>query len=107
MNLILVSSAESDYSRILEYYVGVGEYEGDYNLSERFKEELGKVFEFVREFPFSTPVIKGDTIRKAFMRKFPYSIMFEISGDDILIFSICDQRMNPDEVNLRIKKFTS
>gem|GEM_PF-6593421 len=39
------------------------------------------------------------------MRKFPYSILFEIRNSDILIFSICDQRKNPSEIKLRIDKF--
>lgn len=65
-------------------------------LGDKFLDSLDTLFDLISENPklYSTDF---NEIRKAPLKKFPFSIYYEIVGDKILVYSVFHQKRNPDD----------
>ena len=60
------------------------------NLSERFKEELERVYSCIAEYPEIYPVVYK-SFRRGLLRKFPYSVFYVILKSFILVVGVVHQ----------------
>jgi plasmid stabilization system protein ParE len=65
-----------------------------YNLGEEFFEEFESVFVNVRTNPLRYPQRKM-TVRRALLKRFPFSVYFIIEGKIIRIFAVLHNSRNP------------
>ena len=70
------------------------------NLGEEFLEHVEVCLNKIKENPYSYP-ITYKKLRKAFMKKFPFSIMYQITKNKILVFSIFHSSRNPKTIGDR------
>lgn len=64
-------------------------------LGVRFKKEVRAAIGRILEFPDSFPAVKG-SVRKAFVRAFPYKILFSVERSHLIILAIAHQHRLPD-----------
>ena len=70
---------------------GVGEYRAiSPTLSERFAEELERVYSDISEYPEMYPVVYKN-FRRALLHKFPYSVFYTVERFNILIAGVIHQ----------------
>ena len=66
------------------------------NLSASFVSAIDILLSYVIENPFLFPIVHNE-MRKATLRSFPYSIIYEVHNPDvILVIAIMHQKRNPD-----------
>ena len=63
-------------------------------LGERFKSELEKTIEYLRNNPKHFKKIKRE-IRQALIHRFPYLIVYEIFDATILVYAVFHTSRNP------------
>ncbi len=81
---------------LLELSDAVAFYEMQHSgLGVRFKYEVRSAIGRIIEFPEAGPTAKGD-VRKAFVRAFPYKVLYAHEGDRIVILAIAHQHRQPD-----------
>jgi plasmid stabilization system protein ParE len=59
-------------------------------LSDRFAEELDRVYTGISQFPEMYPLVYKN-FRRALLRRFPYSVFYVASGSFILIMGVVHQ----------------
>ncbi len=70
-------------------------YEGNVSgLGEDFACVVDAALSAVKEAPRAFPVVYRD-VRQAVLRRFPYSILFQVEVDGIVILACHHQRRNP------------
>ncbi len=87
--LIVRPSAQLDIDEALSWY-----YERDATVAQRLFAELDVVSERIRQNPAQFPVVV-DPIRRALLRKFPYSVYFIVGGDLAAVVAVIHQRRKP------------
>ena len=87
--LLLKEEAIADIQKAYEYYQ-------DYNdgLGERFLHTLDEYFERIKKDPQHYQ-IKRKPYREAYIKKFPYLIIYEIEIDTIIVYAIFNTSRNP------------
>lgn len=63
-------------------------------LGARFLDEVERAAQQILAFPESSPVVLGPA-RKKVMAPFPYSIVYAVSGDGILILAFAHHHRRP------------
>lgn len=63
-------------------------------LGETFLVEVGRCFDRAREAPESGLLCFG-RFRRLLVRRFPYSVIYEILPDEVLIVAVAHQRRKP------------
>ena len=63
-------------------------------LGRRFYVEVRRAEDLITQFPKSAPEITPG-IRKLVLRKFPFSILYSIEGDCLLILAVAHHRRRP------------
>ncbi len=70
-------------------------YEGSVpGLGADFARVVDAALAAVTEAPLAFPVVYRD-VRQAVLRRFPYSILFQIEGDGVIVLACHHQRRNP------------
>ena len=64
-------------------------------LGREFLRVFRRLVDAVAEHPAMYPRHR-DTIRRAFMRKFPYSVFYSVEDDMILVIAVFATSRNPD-----------
>ena len=64
-------------------------------LGVRFKQEVRAAIARTLDFPDSFPAVSG-SVRKAFVRAFPYKILFSVEGNSLIVLAIAHQHRIPD-----------
>ena len=64
-------------------------------LGREFLRVFRRLIDAVAEHPAMYPRHR-DTIRRAFMRKFPYSVFYSVEDDIILVIAVFATSRNPD-----------
>ena len=64
-------------------------------LKDTFVKMARETVSSVRERPRSFPVVFGPSVRRAIVKKFPFSVYFIDDGDRIIILSIFHDSRNP------------
>lgn len=64
-------------------------------LGVRFKKEVRVAIARILNFPDSFPIVRG-SVRKAFVRAFPYRLLFSVEGNSLIILAVAHQHRLPD-----------
>lgn len=89
--LLVRRAARLDVRSIQEWY----ETE-DVGLGARFLTEFDGVVERARLMPRQFPEV-GRSLRRALLRRFPYSVYFLDRGDAVVVLAVLHQHSNPAE----------
>ncbi len=65
-----------------------------YGLGKIFINETERYFEIIKSNPLAYPIIKKN-VRKAVMKKFPYSILYRLESNKIYILAIANNKRKP------------
>ncbi len=68
------------------------------NLGFRFEEHISDLMENIRNNPHIFQIRYRD-VRIAFLKKFPYSIHFKITGNSIIVIGVYHTSQNPKNWN--------
>jgi plasmid stabilization system protein ParE len=63
-------------------------------LRDEFLDELSSALSRVIKDPFQFPKIKNQ-IRRALLRRFPYSVYFDVTGETLELIAVLHQRRHP------------
>ncbi len=72
-------------------------------IAKAFLDEYFRVLDQLRAFPKSAPVLSLP-VRKMVLPKYPYSILYYIKDEHIVIVSVMAQKQHPDQWKARVKK---
>jgi plasmid stabilization system protein ParE len=95
--LIVRRAARFDVRSIREWYEAE-----EVGLGDHFLTELDGIVERARAMPGQFPEI-GRSLRRALLRRFPYSVYFLDRGDAVIVFAVLHQHRNPAEWQRRAK----
>lgn len=95
--VILLVGAEHDVDEIILWYE-----EQQTGLGIRFYSNLNKKLNSLKQTPGNYSFIYGD-YRRLTIDPFPYSIIYKIDHQKVLILAILHQRRNPAELLKRIQ----
>ena len=91
-NLILTSMAHRDLSQALKYYAKISPV-----LSERFLQHTKAAFTDLETHPhFYSYFGDGKRLRNHTIKKFPYTIVFEIKLTEVFVVGIYNMHQNRD-----------
>jgi toxin ParE1/3/4 len=83
------AEALDEYQQALSYHKDISQ-----DLAERFFSSIEATISLIREQPGAMPLV-SNTIRRAIVKGFPYSIFFSEYTDSIYILAIAHQRRSP------------
>jgi plasmid stabilization system protein ParE len=95
--LIFRRAARFDVRSIRDWYEAE-----EVGLGDRFLTELDGIAKRARAMPGQFPEI-GRSLRRALLRRFPYSVYFLNRGDAVIVFAVLHQHRNPTEWQRRAK----
>jgi len=87
--LVLKSRAENDLSEGIEWYESRRK-----GLGLIFLNTIQKYLVNVQKSPLHYP-LKRNPYREAFIKKFPYIIIYEVTEEEIVVYSIFNTYRNP------------
>ncbi|MCP4154399.1 MAG: type II toxin-antitoxin system RelE/ParE family toxin [bacterium] len=65
-----------------------------HGLGLRFKKEVRKAIDRIKKYPTSWPIERSE-VRKCFVHKFPYKILYSLQEDIIVILAFAHQHRKP------------
>ena len=83
---VLSPGAKADIDSASRWY-----YKKDPNLAGSFLFETGATRRRIERFPYQFPVIDG-IARRALLKRFPYSIFFDLNTDGPFVIAVVHQR---------------
>jgi plasmid stabilization system protein ParE len=89
MKIRWLSAAESDLAEALDYYI-----EESPMAAIRFNEELNEALLLINSSPYLFPIHK-DELRVKFLPSFPFSILYAILPNEIVIEALAHQSRKP------------
>jgi len=84
--IILSPGARADIESAIRWYQ-----REDINVSVRFEADTHAILRRIGQNPRAFPILRN-TIRHAPMKRFPYSVYFEITGDAVFVRAVFHQR---------------
>lgn len=66
------------------------------NLGEEFLSELDTFLGVIKKSPAAFAKTGVDDFRQAVLKRFPYVIVFEVHGKEILVYSVFHTSRNPE-----------
>jgi len=87
--LTILPQAELDVSDAAAWYE-----QRRTGLGDEFLDELDSVLRRVIKDPFQFPKIKNQ-IRRALLRRFPYSVYFDVTGETLELIAVLHLRRDP------------
>lgn len=64
-------------------------------LGKEFREAVEAAISTIQKHPFAFPIVHASHLRKARVKKFPYTIFFTIQPNQILVYSVFHTSRNP------------
>ena len=89
MNIRFLSLADQEVSDAVEWYEEQAE-----GLSRAFLDELDRVVRLVRTYPLIAAQIEPE-IRRFLFTRFPYSLVYGIDRDTIVVIAVANQHRKP------------
>jgi hypothetical protein len=96
INFVVKESAKEEVIEIVDWY--------DYKqigLGERFYKELLLEFEKIKQQPTIYAYYKKE-FRRAVLKNFPYLVIFKVTAQEIVIYSVIYGGRDPELINKRI-----
>jgi plasmid stabilization system protein ParE len=90
MTIRIRSHAELEYSEALAYYID----EHTPQSAERFEREIDLALEAILQNPQLYSLIDFN-VRAKSLKHFPYSILYSIEGEEIVVLAIAHQKRKP------------
>jgi plasmid stabilization system protein ParE len=100
MNIEILQIANKEMEDAVLYY----ELE-QYGLGLRFKDAVRRAIDRIKKHPTSWPIEK-DEVRKFFVLKFPYKILYSVQKQKIVILAVAHQHRKPGYWIERLKNIT-
>ena len=66
-------------------------------LGERLLEEINTCFDKLSQTPFYYSISR-ENYRHLTLKHFPYKIVFEIAGEDVIVYTLFHTSRNPDKM---------
>ena len=76
--------------------------DASFNLGVEFLNDVDRVVDLLRSHPLSGHPV-GSDLRRAILHRFPFSIIYAIESDSILVIAVAHQRRRPDYWRERIQ----
>lgn len=89
MRVTLTSAALRDLAEAEEWYRRCSP-----SALRSFIRTLDAALRFIAEYPEAAPLFEGETRGKTLTR-FPYSVLYEVKPDRIVVMAIADERRDP------------
>lgn len=89
MNIEISELAQKELEDAALYY----EVE-QYGLGLRFKDKVRQAIDRIQKYPTSWPIERGE-VRKCFVQKFPYKVLYSVQEKSIVILAIAHQHRKP------------
>lgn len=90
-NLVIKQEAQQEIIEAYQYYesklVGLG---------DKFENQLDEYFILITENPFLFEM-KRKPYREAFIKKFPFIIVYEIIENDLIVYAVFNTSRNPTQ----------
>ena len=96
MKIRFLSPARRELREAVRYYNAQR-----FGLGDEFRDEVRETIRRVKEFPKAWHPL-GGSIRRCQMRRFPYGIIYEASGDEIVIIAVAHLHRRPEYWRQRI-----
>ena len=90
MNVRLLSPALEEFNASCEFYAAES-----IMAAGRFIDEIESAIEEIGEYPIRYPVYKGE-IRMKILKDFPFTLIYSIEENEVLILSVMHQSRLPD-----------
>ena len=90
MVVTIRSQAEQDITQALDFYLD----EDSPSSALRFGDALEEAYNGIRESPFRYPADR-DGVRQKPIAGFPFSVLYSIKSDEIVVFSIRHHKRKP------------
>ena len=87
--VIWSDEAKAEFYKSEQWYAEIG-----VHLAERFVQAVGDTVRLIEESPFRFPVVYRDR-RRAGVKRFPYSLFFQIEADRVLVIACFHGKRNP------------
>ena len=84
--VVLSPDAKADLRSAIRWYVNI-----DMDLSFRFAAALDAILNRIAQHPNQFPLVRGP-LRRAVMKRFPYSVYFKVKARTVYVASIDHQR---------------
>lgn len=82
-------------------------YEGEQvGLGKSFLDQIGLALNRIAARPEGYPVVEQD-VRRALVRRFPFSIYFRVQGDIVRVIAVIHQRRHPNTWRRRARRSSS
>ena len=82
--------AEAEFYEAINYYEKCEE-----GLGEDFSIEVFLAVQHIVNYPSAWPVLEDD-LRRCFVNRFPYGIVYSNEGDEVFILALMHLHRNPD-----------
>lgn len=89
--LVIKEKAKLEIIEAFLYYEGKQSGLGDY-----FLDHLDSYFKWIKNYPFHFSE-KRAPFREAVVKRFPYIIIFEVMGSEVIVYSIFNSWQNPSK----------
>ena len=97
-NIIISVEAQTDTNDAYCYYESQ-----QTGLGERFLNEISHFYKKLEKHPeYYSFTSETKTIRSIALKIFPYKIIYEIDGDEVIVFAVYHFRNNPDQLYKRL-----
>tara|TARA_R110002072_G_scaffold21664_1_gene76503 strand:- start:32449 stop:32730 length:282 start_codon:yes stop_codon:yes gene_type:complete len=91
LNFEIKEEAKSDLLIAFSYYE-----DASTGLGEKFFNAVEEAFVFITNSPEAYPV-KRDVYRECRIRKFPFVVVYSVSDDSIIVYSVFNTWKNPNK----------
>ena len=97
MKISFLLTAQSEFEESIEYYD-----EQRTGLGLEFSEEVGKALERISEYPEAWSQLSS-RIRRCLVNRFPYSVIYEVRSELLIIVAIQHHHRKPESWRSRVK----
>jgi toxin ParE1/3/4 len=85
-----LEAAEIEAAEAIDWYE-----EKQAGLGTAFRESVESAISSIQANPFAYPIVQGSKVRRALTERFPYSIIYSVETDAILVVSVFHTSRNP------------
>lgn len=97
MKITYLDAADSEFAEAITYYNGQS-----LGLGFQFADEVKEVLERIRNYPEAwTPL--SERVRRCQVNRFPYSVIYEVRSDLLVIVAIQHHHQSPQSWRTRLK----
>ena len=95
--LNFLSAANLDLAQVIGYY-----HERSPVVARDFLREVRRATTLLLDYPQACPIVRGE-VRQKVLRRFPFSVLYMVEDDRVIVVAIMHQHRRPDYWRARIK----